>query len=69
MFYWLFRIDLITLHSSQGRIPGGVRLQIDNPEVPRWMIYKRAAVPTGDMNTQPDAVLENVEFDDFSLHS
>jgi hypothetical protein len=60
---------LITLHSNQGRIPGGVRLQIDNSEVPRWVIYRRAATPTGDLEAMPDAVLETVEFDDFSLHS
>ena len=56
---------LITLHSDLGRVPGGMRLQIDNPEVPRWVIYRRAATPTADLEAKPDAVLENVEFDDF----
>ena len=50
---------LITLHKDEGRIPGGVRLQIDNPEVPRWVIYRRAATPTADLGAKPDAVIEN----------
>ncbi len=56
---------LITLHKDEGRIPGGVRLQIDNSEVPRYVIYKRAATPTANLEAKPDAILENVEFDDF----
>jgi hypothetical protein len=60
---------LVTLHKDEGRIPGGVRLQFDSPEIPRWMVYKRAALPTGNLEAVPDAVLENVEFDDFQLRS
>lgn len=55
---------LVTLHKDEGRVPGGVRLQLDNNDVSRWVIYKRVATPTGDMSAKPDAILENVDFDD-----
>jgi hypothetical protein len=49
---------ILTLHRDQGRIPGGVRLQIDDNEASRSIIHRRAARLTGDLNAEPDAVLE-----------
>jgi hypothetical protein len=30
----------------------------------RFVISKRVATPTGDLEAKPEAILENVEFDD-----
>jgi hypothetical protein len=51
---------LITLHEDSGKVPGGILLQMDH-DVSISAIHKRKAVPTGDFNAVPDAVLENVE--------
>ena len=49
---------ILTLHRDSGRIPGGVRLQIDDNEASRSIIHRRAARLTGDLDAEPDAVLE-----------
>jgi hypothetical protein len=48
---------IVTLHEDRGRIPGGVRLQIDDNEASRSIIHRRAARLTGDLDAEPDAVL------------
>jgi hypothetical protein len=49
---------IVLLHKDRGRIPGGVRLQIDDNEASRSIIHRRAARLTGDLDAEPDAVLE-----------
>jgi hypothetical protein len=49
---------VVTLHKDSGRIPGGVRLQITDNEASRAVIHRRAARLTGDLDAEPDAVLE-----------
>ena len=49
---------IVTQHKDSGRIPGGVRLQIDDNEASRSVIHRRAARLTGDLNVRPEAILE-----------
>ena len=49
---------LVTLHKNEGRIPGGIRLQLGTAEVGRWVIYRRAAAVTGRLDAFPDAIIE-----------
>jgi hypothetical protein len=57
---------LVTLRADTAKLPGGILLQM-NHDVSISAIHKRKAVPTGDFNVLPEAVLENVEHADLKV--